>query len=64
MALRRQMNRDGQDSLRMVASMDRLDRSIDWVRANLWLIAAEQDRAAEILHGLQRRYCEGAEVSQ
>ena len=31
MALRRQMNRDGQDSLRMVASLDRLERSIDWV---------------------------------
>ena len=30
-ALRRQLNRDGQDGLRMVASLDRLERAIDWV---------------------------------
>ena len=42
MALRRQMNRDGQDSLRMVASLDRLERSIDWVLANPWFVAEEK----------------------
>ena len=38
MGYRRKMNRDGADSARMVAALDRMERSIDWVLANPWFV--------------------------